>query len=106
MIPRRIWINLTAFLGLFALLLWWAVGNVISLDQIERPYRITATFDSSPGLQANVAVTYLGVQVGTIDRVALEDAPCRSTSTSSGAGAYPRASTPPSGASRPWASRT
>jgi phospholipid/cholesterol/gamma-HCH transport system substrate-binding protein len=73
MVPRRIWINLAAFFGLFALLLWWAVGNVISLDQIERPYRITATFDSSPGLQANVAVTYLGVQVGTIDRVALED---------------------------------
>jgi phospholipid/cholesterol/gamma-HCH transport system substrate-binding protein len=72
-IPRRIWINLAAFLGLFVLLLWWAVGNVISLDQIERPYRVTATFDSSPGLQANVAVTYLGVQVGTIDRVALED---------------------------------
>lgn len=73
MVPRRIWVNLAAFFALFALLLWWAVGNVISLDQIERPYRITATFDSSPGLQANVAVTYLGVQVGTIDRVALED---------------------------------
>lgn len=72
MIPRRIWINLAAFFGLFALLLNWAAHNVISLDQIDRPYRITATFDSSPGLQANVAVTYLGVQVGTIDRVALE----------------------------------
>lgn len=71
MIPRRVWINLGAFFLLFAVLVNWAVRNIISLDQIDRPYRITASFESSPGLQANVAVTYLGVQVGTIDRVAL-----------------------------------
>ena len=37
MIPRRIWINLGAFFCLFLLLLNWAVRNVITLDQIERP---------------------------------------------------------------------
>lgn len=73
MIPRRIWVNLAAFLGLFGLLCNWAVHNVLSLDAIERPYRITATFESSPGLRANVEVTYLGVRVGTIERLHLED---------------------------------
>jgi phospholipid/cholesterol/gamma-HCH transport system substrate-binding protein len=73
MIPRRIWINLAAFALLFFLLLSWAVRNVISLDAIDRPYRVTASFESSPGLQTNVAVTYLGVQIGTIDRVQLVD---------------------------------
>ena len=71
MIPRRVWLNLSVFLALFLLLVNWAIHNVITLDQIDRPYRVTASFESSPGLQANVAVTYLGVQVGTIDRVAL-----------------------------------
>ena len=72
MIPRRVWVNLAAFFGLFALLVNWAVRNVLTLDFIERPYTITATFASSPGLRANVEVTYLGVRVGTIDRVQLE----------------------------------
>lgn len=71
MINRRVWINLAAFLLLFVLLAGWAVRNVVSLDQIERPYRIDAEFESSPGLQANVEATYLGVHVGSVDAVAL-----------------------------------
>ncbi len=71
MISRRVWINLTAFFLLFLLLAAWAVQNVVSLDQIERPYRIDAEFESSPGLQANVEATYLGVHVGSVDAVAL-----------------------------------
>ncbi len=35
MIPRRIWVNLAAFLLLFAVLCNWAVRNVLSLDAIE-----------------------------------------------------------------------
>ena len=44
MINRRVWINLAAFLALFVVLASWAVRNVVSLDQIERPYRIDAEF--------------------------------------------------------------
>jgi phospholipid/cholesterol/gamma-HCH transport system substrate-binding protein len=73
MINRRVWINLAAFLALFVVLASWAVRNVVSLDQIERPYRIDAEFESSPGLQANVEATYLGVHVGSVDAVALAD---------------------------------
>ena len=73
MIGRRVWINLGAFLVLFFVLATWAVRNVVSLDQIERPYRIDAEFESSPGLQANVEATYLGVHVGSVDAVALAE---------------------------------
>ena len=66
MIPRRVLINLAAFVALFVLLCTWAVGNVIHLDVIERPWRLAAEFDSAPGLRSNVEVTYLGVRVGTI----------------------------------------
>lgn len=45
MIPRRIWVNLAAFALLFAWLGWWAVNNVIRLDIIENPWRMSAEFD-------------------------------------------------------------
>ncbi len=66
MIPRRVKINLLAFAALFVLLCVWALGNVIHLDVIERPWRISAEFEAAPGLRPNVEVTYLGVRVGTI----------------------------------------
>jgi phospholipid/cholesterol/gamma-HCH transport system substrate-binding protein len=71
-IPRRVWINLGVFFALFAWLCLWAVQNVITLDVVERPYTITAAFDSAPGLRENVEVTYLGVRVGTIQELSLE----------------------------------
>jgi phospholipid/cholesterol/gamma-HCH transport system substrate-binding protein len=72
-IPRRVKVNLAAFVLLFLLLCSWAVRNVVHLDVIERPYRIAADFDSAPGLRSNVEVTYLGVRVGTIRSLDLRD---------------------------------
>jgi phospholipid/cholesterol/gamma-HCH transport system substrate-binding protein len=72
-IPRRVIVNLVAFVLLFVLLASWAVQNVVQLDQIERPYTIVAEFESSPGLQPNVEATYLGVSVGSIETVELAD---------------------------------
>ena len=72
MISRRVFVNLTAFALLFVVLASWAVRNVVQLDQIERPYTIVAEFESSPGLQPNVEATYLGVSVGSVERVTLE----------------------------------
>lgn len=71
MISRRVIVNLSAFVLLFAVLALWAVRNVVKLDQIEKPYTIVAEFESSPGLQPNVEATYLGVSVGSIERVEL-----------------------------------
>lgn len=73
MIGRRVWLNLAVFAALFVLLASWAVRNVVSLDRIERPYTIVAEFESSPGLRPNVEATYLGVPVGSVDRVTLSD---------------------------------
>lgn len=72
MISRRVLVNLAVFALLFVVLASWAVTNVVSLDQIERPYSIAAEFESSPGLQPNVQATYLGVPVGSVETVDLE----------------------------------
>lgn len=72
MISRRVLVNLGVFALLFVVLASWAVRNVVQLDQIERPYAIEAEFESSPGLQPNVEATYLGVSVGSVERVTLE----------------------------------
>jgi phospholipid/cholesterol/gamma-HCH transport system substrate-binding protein len=72
-ISRRVLVNLAMFVALFVALASWAVTNVVQLDQIEHPYTIVAEFESSPGLQPNVQATYLGVPVGSIEKVRLED---------------------------------
>ncbi|MGH9274569.1 MAG: MlaD family protein [Acidimicrobiales bacterium] len=73
MINRRILINLGAFLLLFAILSAWAVMNVLKFDFIERPFEVTAFFETSPGLRDGFEVTYLGLRVGEIGGVALVD---------------------------------
>lgn len=72
MIPRRIYVNLAAFAALFLVLCWWAVNNLVTVDSIEKPFRVTAFFEEAPGLRANVEVTYLGVRVGRIRAVDLD----------------------------------
>ena len=77
MIPRRIYVNLAAFAALFMVLCWWAATNLLTVDAIERPFRLTAFFQEAPGLRANVEVTYLGVRVGRIRSVDLDDGAAR-----------------------------
>jgi phospholipid/cholesterol/gamma-HCH transport system substrate-binding protein len=68
---RRIVINLIAFAILGVILAVWAVSNVISFDYLDKPYRVTAAFATSPGLSPDFEVTYLGHKVGAIDSVKL-----------------------------------
>ncbi|MCI0344816.1 MAG: MlaD family protein, partial [Chloroflexi bacterium] len=70
---RRIVINLVFFAAIGVALAVWAVTNVISFDFVERPYRVTAEFATSPGLSPYFEVTYLGQKVGAIDSVDLDD---------------------------------
>lgn len=70
---RRVAVNLTVFGLLGAFLAWWAVGNVLQIDVIDRPYTITADFESSPGLQPGFDVGYLGTPIGRVRHVTLED---------------------------------
>jgi phospholipid/cholesterol/gamma-HCH transport system substrate-binding protein len=63
---RRVLINLVVFMGVFALMLYWAVNNILIVDRIERPYSISAQFTQAAGVKANAEVTYLGVQYGRV----------------------------------------
>jgi phospholipid/cholesterol/gamma-HCH transport system substrate-binding protein len=50
----------------------WAFQNVVTFDFMRRPYRLSAEFSSSPGLHPGFEVDYLGLKVGKIDSVALQ----------------------------------
>jgi phospholipid/cholesterol/gamma-HCH transport system substrate-binding protein len=68
---RRILINLAVFAAIGVTMVVWAFRNVVTFDFIQRPYRITAEFASSPGLHPGFEVDYLGVKVGKVDSVEL-----------------------------------
>jgi phospholipid/cholesterol/gamma-HCH transport system substrate-binding protein len=63
---RRVAINLVAFVGVFVLMLWWAVNNIITFDFIERPYEISGEFAGTAGVSENSEVAYLGVSYGAV----------------------------------------
>jgi phospholipid/cholesterol/gamma-HCH transport system substrate-binding protein len=66
---RRVFINLIAFLGVFVLMLWWAVNNIISFEFIDRPYEISGEFAATAGVSTNSEVAYLGVNYGAVRSV-------------------------------------
>lgn len=68
---RRILINVAFFVLLGTVLSAWAATTLLRLDVIERPFPVTAEFESSPGLFPDLQVTYLGVPVGRVESVAL-----------------------------------
>jgi phospholipid/cholesterol/gamma-HCH transport system substrate-binding protein len=66
---RRTLINLIFFNAVFALMLFWAINNIITVDRVERPYTITGDFAQAAGVKANAEVTYLGVHFGRVSGV-------------------------------------
>jgi phospholipid/cholesterol/gamma-HCH transport system substrate-binding protein len=70
---RRIWINLIAFVVLGVVMTTWALNNVITIGLLDRPRHVKVEFASSPGLQPNFDVAYVGVKVGKISSVRLGD---------------------------------
>jgi phospholipid/cholesterol/gamma-HCH transport system substrate-binding protein len=68
---KRILVNLVVFGLLGVVMTVWALRNVITLQALSQPYRIQAEFESSPGLQPNFDVAYLGVTIGKIRSVRL-----------------------------------
>ncbi|WP_327583039.1 MCE family protein [Nonomuraea sp. NBC_00507] len=68
---NRIYLNLGFFAALGIVMTIWAFSTIIRLDAIERPYRVSAEFLSSPGLVRGFDVAYLGVRVGKIGDVGL-----------------------------------
>ncbi|YCK40306.1 MlaD family protein [Actinomadura sp. ATCC 39365] len=68
---NRVHLNLGFFVLLGVVMTIWAFSTIIRLDVIERPYRVSAEFASSPGLVRGFDVAYLGVRVGRIGDVRL-----------------------------------
>lgn len=66
---RRTLINLIFFNAVFALMLFWAINNIITVDRVERPYTIRGEFAQAAGVKANAEVTYLGVHYGRVSGV-------------------------------------
>lgn len=67
----RVRINLAVFALLAVATIGWSVVSLFDIDRIDRPYNITAEFESSPGLRSGFQVTYLGTQIGTVKSVDL-----------------------------------
>lgn len=70
---QRVKINLAVFAVLATITIGWSVTSLFSIDRLERPYTISAQFESSPGLSPGFPVTYLGTTIGSVKSVDLED---------------------------------
>ncbi|TDC66101.1 MCE family protein [Actinomadura sp. GC306] len=68
----RVAINLIFFLLLGIALSVWAVRSLIHIDALERPFTVTADFETSPGLHGDLEVTHLGVAVGEVGDIRLQ----------------------------------
>jgi len=65
----RIVINLVFFALLGVVLCIWALTSIVSVDALRKPFTVRAEFASSPGLRSDLEVSYLGVRVGSVDKV-------------------------------------
>jgi len=72
-VNRRALINLVFFVGVFLLMIFWAVNNIITIDRLERPYEITGDFAQASGVRGEAEVTYLGVHYGRVAKVVRTD---------------------------------
>lgn len=73
MLPRRIYVNLGAFVVLFAILMVWAVVGIIRPAALQDTYPLQLQFDDATGLRPGVEATYRGVRVGEVIEVSLAD---------------------------------
>jgi phospholipid/cholesterol/gamma-HCH transport system substrate-binding protein len=66
---RRTLINLGFFSLVALVFFFWALTNLVKVDPIQRPYKISGTFASAVGLLPGAEVDYLGVTFGTVSNV-------------------------------------
>ena len=66
---RRVLINLLFFTFLFMIMVGWAIQSVVSVEAIEKPYKLTADFPNAFGVGPNAEVTYRGVPHGAVEKV-------------------------------------
>src|SRR4051812_4053024 len=66
---RRTLINLVFFVGVFIVMCIWAVQNIVTIDEIDKPYTVTGEFAAASGILPNAEVAYLGVHYGRVTEV-------------------------------------
>lgn len=71
MLPRRVYLNLGAFVVLFCALMAWAVLDVIRPPALQDTYPVHVQFDNATGLRPGVEATLRGVRVGEVTDVSL-----------------------------------
>jgi phospholipid/cholesterol/gamma-HCH transport system substrate-binding protein len=72
---NRTIINLVFFLFIFIVFSVWAVRNIVTIDQIDKPYTVTGEFAAASGILPNAEVAYLGVHYGRVAAVERETGP-------------------------------
>jgi phospholipid/cholesterol/gamma-HCH transport system substrate-binding protein len=72
-LPRRIYVNLGAFVVLFVILMVWAVLGIIRPAALQDTYPLRLEFVDATGLRPGVEATYRGVRVGEVIEVSLAD---------------------------------
>lgn len=79
---RRVAINLSAFVAVFFLMMWWSVNNIIEPTELplvgsasifDQPYEIDGEFAATAGVATNSEVAYLGVNYGKVRGVDTKD---------------------------------
>jgi phospholipid/cholesterol/gamma-HCH transport system substrate-binding protein len=66
---RRVLFNVVFFALMFGVMTTWAVRQVVSVDELDKPYPVVAEFVNAFGILPNAEVTYLGVGFGTVTSV-------------------------------------
>ena len=66
---RRIYINLFVFGLAFVGMIFWAINQIVSVDAVDKPYKLAAEFPNAVGVLPNAEVTYLGVPAGLVTSV-------------------------------------
>ena len=66
---RRVAMNVAFFAVMFAVMVGWAVRQVVSVEQLDKPYPVSAEFANAFGVLPNAEVTYLGVGYGIVESV-------------------------------------
>jgi phospholipid/cholesterol/gamma-HCH transport system substrate-binding protein len=66
---KRVLLNIGVFIVVFFVMIGWAVHSIVSVDQLEKPYDLSADFANAFGVGKNAEVTYRGVPYGAVTSV-------------------------------------
>src|SRR3954452_4163343 len=66
---RRTFMNLAVLVGGFSVMCVRGRRNIVTIDEIDKPYTVTGEFAAASGMLPNAEVAYLGVHYGRVTEV-------------------------------------